>query len=299
MKTSKNPLVSVVMPTYNAGNFLCSAIDSILNQTYKNIEFIVVDDYSTDDTLKILKQYGKRIKVTTNKINLGISRSANIAINEAKGEFIARMDADDIASFDRIEKQVKFLISNKNVVAVGGQCELIDKYGIKIGEKLFPTDYKSIKSMIFANVPLQQPTLMVNKKLLPKNFVWYDNDFSSAEELELIFKLFKIGKVRNLPDFTLKYRMHNHNTSFINPKKTFYLTLKTRIKAIFKYGYMPSVSGTLTTIAQSIFILIMPNKFVYPVYLYIRGIKKFDLRNARINIDANIFSKKTFELAQA
>ena len=299
MKTSKNPLVSIVMPAYNAGDFLQASIDSILNQTYKNFEFIIVNDASTDETSKILKQYGKRIKVTTNKINLGISRSANIAISEAKGEFIARMDSDDIASLDRIEKQIKFLIKNKNVVAVGGQCELIDKDGIKIGEKLFPTDYKSIKSMIFANVPLQQPTLMVNKKLLPKNFVWYDNDFSSAEELELIFKLFKLGEVRNIKDVVLKYRIHDHNTSFINPKKTFYLTLKTRIKAIFKYGYIPSINGVLTSIAQIMFISIMPNRLIYPSYMYIRGIKKFDLRNARINIDANIFSKKTFELAQA
>ena len=155
------------------------------------------------------------------------------------------------------------------------------------------------KSMIFANVPLQQPTLMVNKKLLPKNFVWYDNDFSSAEELELIFKLFKLGEVRNIKDVVLKYRIHDHNTSFINPKKTFYLTLKTRIKAIFKYGYIPSINGVLTSIAQIMFISIMPNRLIYPSYMYIRGIKKFDLRNARINIDANIFSKKTFELAQA
>lgn len=287
MKTSKNPLVSIVMPAYNAGDFLRASIDSILNQTCKNFEFVIVNDASTDGTSKILNSYRKidaRIKVITNKINLGISRSANIAINEAKGQFIARMDSDDIASLDRIEKQIKFLIKNKNVVAVGGQCELIDKDGIKIGEKLFPTDNKQIKSMIFANVPLQQPTLMVNEKLLPKNFVWYDNDFSSAEELELIFKLFKLGQVRNLEDTVLKYRMHDHNTSFINPKKTFYLTLSTRIKAIFKYGYVPSIGGILTSIAQIIFIALMPSKWIYPVYTYVRGMRKIDLSLPKFNL---------------
>jgi len=178
---------------------------------------------------------------------------------------------------------IKFLIKNKNVVAVGGQCELIDKDSLKIGEKLFPTDNKQIRSMIFANVPLQQPTLMVNKNLLPKNFVWYDNDSSSAEELELMFKLFEIGQVRNLPDFILKYRMHDHNTSFVNPKKTFYLTLKTRIKAIFKYGYRPSVVGIFTTLAQIIFISLMPSKLIYPVYSYIRGMKKIDFNLPKFN----------------
>lgn len=274
------------MPAYNVGDFLRASIDSILNQTYKNFEFIVVNDASTDETSKILnfyKKQDKRIRIFTNKINLGISRSANIAIAEAKGQFIARMDADDIAISDRIEKQVEFLNKHKNAVAVGGQCELIDKDGLKIGEKLFPTDFKHVKQMIFANVPLQQPTLMVNKKLLPKNFVWYDNNFSSAEELELIFKLFKIGEVRNLKDIILKYRIHSMNTSFVNPKKTFYLTLKTRIKAILKYGYKPSAIGILTTIAQSIFILIMPNKFIYPVYMYIRGIKRIAFQPLRLN----------------
>lgn len=274
------------MPAYNAGDFLRSSINSILNQTYKNFEFIIVNDASNDETSKILNSYkkiDKRIKIITNKINLGVSRSANIAINEARGQFIARMDADDIAISTRIEKQVNFLVGNKNVVAVGGQCELIDKDDLKIGEKLFPTDFELIKSMIFVNVPLQQPTLMVNKKLLPKNFVWYDNDFSSAEELELIFKLFEIGQVKNLPDFILKYRMHDHNTSLINPKKTFYLTLKTRIKGITKYGYTPSLNGMLTTFAQVFFVLLMPNKWIYPVYTYVRGMKKTDLSLPKFN----------------
>lgn len=302
MKTSKAPLVSVVMPVYNAGDFLRASIDSMLNQTYKNFEFIIVNDASTDETSKILKQYkrqDRRVRIITNKINLGVSRSANIAINETKGEFIARMDADDIANSDRIEKQVNFLRRNKKVVAVGGQCELIDKDGIKIGEKIFPTDNNRIKNMIFSNVPLQQPTLMVNKNLLPKNFVWYDNDFSSAEELELIFKLFRLGEVRNLKDIVLKYRIHNHNTSFINPKKTFYLTVKTRIKGLTKYGYIPSLSGILTTCAQVLFISLIPNKFIYPIYTYIRGMRKINLTNVRINVDANIFFKKAFELAKA
>lgn len=300
MTKYKNPLVSIVMPAYNAGDFLCPSIESILNQTYKNFEFIIVNDASTDETSKILNKYkkiDKRLKVIKNKINLGVSRSANIAINEAKGQFIARMDADDIATPDRIEKQVKFLIKNKRAVAAGGQCELIDKDGIKIGEKRFPTDFDHIKSMIFANVPLQQPSLMVNKKLLPKNFVWYDNNFSSAEELELIFKLFKIGEVRNLKDTILKYRIHSMNTSFVNPKRTFYLTLKTRIKAISNYGYIPSIKGIVTTIAQLVFIILAPDKLIYPIYTYVRGMRKINTKTVRINLDVYSSYKKVFQLA--
>ena len=250
---NKKPLVSVVMPVFNAGDFLRPAIDSILNQTYKNLELILVDDASTDGSSKVLLEYkklGNKIHVYRNKKRFGVSRSASIGVAHSKGDFIARMDADDIAATDRIEKQVNFLLKSKEVVAVGGQCDLIDKKGVKFGEKRFPTSNKDIKSMIFSSVPLQQPTLMVNKALLPGDFVWYDENYSSAEELELLFKLFKFGKVRNLKDFILKYRMHDHNTSLANPKQTFYLTLKTRLIAVLKYGYIPSFKGVLTTLME-------------------------------------------------
>ena len=302
MKNSRKPLVSVVMPTYNAGSFLAASIDSILSQTYKNIEFIIVDDASNDKTPKVLRLYkklDKRVKIITNKINLGVSRSANIAVSSAKGKFIARMDSDDISTPDRIKKQVDFLTKNKKVVLVGGQCDLIDVNGIKTGEKTFPTENVRIKSMIFANAPLQQPSLMVNKNLLPENFVWYDNDFSSAEELELIFKLFKVGEVRNLKDKILKYRIHGGNTSFANPKKTFYLTLKTRIKGIIKYGYKPTLKGALSTIAQIIFMIVVPSKWIYPIYAYIRGMRKVDIKNVKINLDVFKPLKKVYQLAQA
>lgn len=301
MNLKRTPLVSVVMPTYNAGIFLRLAIDSILNQTYQNIELIIVNDFSNDKTAEILnfyKRQDKRIKVITNRINLGVSRSANIAISEAKGQFIARMDSDDMATSDRIEKQVNFLNKHKKVVAVGGQCELIDKDGEKIGAKKFPSDYKNIKSMVFSSVPIQQPTLMINKGLLPENFVWYDNNFTSAEELELIFKLFKLGSVRNLKSIVLKYRIHPNNTSLSNPKKTFFLTLKTRIKGVLNYGYVPTLSGILNTILQIIFVGLVPNRWIYPVYMYVRGMRKFRISNAKINLDVFKPLKKVYQLAQ-
>ena len=301
MKVNKKPLVSVIMPTHNAGDFLRFAIESILNQTYKNIELIIVNDASTDETSNILNllKSNRKVRIITNEVQVGVSKSANIGVSKARGEFIARMDSDDIAISTRFEKQVVFLTKNKNVVAVGGQCELIDSSGIKIGEKRFPIDNYHIKSMIFANVPLQQPTLMVNKKLLPNNFLWYDNNFSSAEELELIFRLFNIGEVRNLRDVVLRYRVHDHNTSLIDPKRTFYLTLKTRIKAVFKIRYTPTIRRVLITIAQLGYVTIIPDKWIYPVYVYIRGMRKIDISNAKINLDVFKPLKKVYQLVQS
>jgi len=296
----KQQLISVIMPVYNAGDFLRSAIESILNQTYKNLELIIVNDASTDNTSKIVSDYkkkDKRIISIKNEERLGVSRSASEGILKSKGNYIARMDADDISLPDRLEKQVSFLQKNPKVVAIGGQCELIDSYGARIGEKIFPTSFAKIKTMIFRNVPLQQPALMVNRKLLPSDFVWYDENYSSAEELELLFKLFKFGTVRNLDSYVLKYRIHPKNTSLSNPKKTFYLTLKTRIIGVLKYGYVPTISGMLTTLMQGVFITLIPSKMIYPTYAYIRGMKKINL--PRININFKPDPKGIFSLAKA
>jgi glycosyltransferase involved in cell wall biosynthesis len=286
------PLISVVMPVHNAGSFLLEAVESILNQTYKSLELIIVNDASNTDTSGILSSFkDKRIRVFKNKRRLGVTKSANLAIGKAKGEYIARMDGDDIASLDRIEKQVNFLSKNKDVVAVGGQCELINSNGIKIGEKRFPFGNDEIRKMIFSSVPLQQPTLMVNTKLLPGNFIWYDEDYSSAEELELLFKLFEFGEVRNLKDYLLKYRIHKGNTSLRNPKRTFFLTLKTRFLAITKYGYRPTFVGIVTTVAQTVLISFLPEAWIYPIYSIVRGTNKI---NVKINLDANVLLQKAF-----
>src|SRR3989344_7971206 len=159
----KLPLVSIVMPVYNAGDFLVEAVKSILNQTYKNFEFIIVDDASTDSSYSILKQYArkdKRIKLFNNTKNKGISISVKLAISKAKGEFIARMDADDISFPQRLEKQVEYLQKHLQTVAIGTQCLLIDKNGEIIGEKKFPQEFKDIYKYIYQFVPVQQPTLM-------------------------------------------------------------------------------------------------------------------------------------------
>lgn len=293
---SKSPLVSVVMPVRNAGNFLAEAITSILNQTYKNIELIIVNDASTDTTSKILTLLkDKRVRIFKNKKRLGVTATANIAISKARGIFIARMDGDDIANPKRIEKQVKFLNDHKNVVAVGGQCELIDAYGETFGTKDFPLTNLKIRKMIFSSVPIQQPTLMVARMRLPENFVWYDENYSSAEELELLFKLFKLGEVRNLNEYLLKYRIHKGNTSLKNPKKTFFLTLKTRLLAISKYGYRPTFGGVVATVAQTILVIMIPNSWIYPIYSMLRGMGK---PNVRIKPDVNVSLQKAFQLVK-
>ena len=151
MKSKKQtPLVSVIMPVYNADGYLVEAIESILNQTYQNFELIIVDDASTDNTEQMISQFkkqnSKKIKAIRLKKNLnkGGDACANLAFQKAKGQFIARMDADDIAHPKRLEKQLKFLLKNPDIFMVGSQAWVINKKGEIIGEKKVPLTSKEI-----------------------------------------------------------------------------------------------------------------------------------------------------------
>jgi glycosyltransferase involved in cell wall biosynthesis len=183
------------MPVYNAGEFLVDAIESILQQTYPNFEFVIVDDASTDDSYRILQSYAKRypkiIRLYRSRTNDGVSIAVKKAINHAKGSFLARMDADDISTPDRLSKQVSYLLRHPKTVALGGQCLIIDKDGTFIGKKTFPRQFAQIKKYIFQFVPVQQPTMMIAKDRLPKTFEYYVDGMNTAEEVELFFKLFQ------------------------------------------------------------------------------------------------------------
>lgn len=263
-----------MMPVYNAGEYLSAAINSILYQSYRNIEFIIVDDASSDSSYQIAKYYAardKRIKLLRNKKNMGISITAKRAMDHATGEYIARMDADDIALPQRLTKQITYLSRHPKTVAVGGQCLLIDKEGVVVGQKTFPTKYEDIYKYIFQFVPLQQPTLMIARKRLPANFQFYRDGMNTAEEIELIFKLFMYGKVENLPDTLLMYRVHEGNTSFKNIKKTFFLTMISRVQAVLDYGYKPTFSGIIITVAQTIMVLLLSQRVIFFLYAMTRN----------------------------
>ena len=264
------------MPVYNPGIHLIGAIESILNQTFIDFEFIIVDDASTDNSWKIIKSFAKkdnRIIPLKNKINLGVSLTSNIAISQAKGKYIARMDSDDISTPDRIRKQVDFLKNNPETVLIGGQCTIINENNQIIGEKKFPTTNKQINNMIFWAVPVQQGFMMINRSLLPKKFTWYSPSKFSAEEVDLYFNLLKFGQFANLNDNLYFYRQLSTSLSHQNPKKTFWITLKSRLRAI-NNGFYPSLIAILINILQIIIISVLPNHFIMSLWHYIRGIKK-------------------------
>ena len=136
MKTK--PLVSVIMPAYNAADVLPDAVNSVLKQTYNLLELIIVDDFSSDKTYEIAKAFmdrDKRVYVYKNDINCGVSRTRNYGVSIAKGDWIAFLDSDDMWREDKLEKQVKFLDENQDIGVVLTKAKIIDENGEELNDK--------------------------------------------------------------------------------------------------------------------------------------------------------------------
>lgn len=274
--TTVKPLISVVIPVFNGNGYLPAALISILNQTYKNIEVIAIDDGSIDNSFQILQNFAQRdsrLRVYQNKQNLNIANTLNRGFHLAKGQYLARMDADDIALPHRLEKQIKYLLAHPEVVIVGGQVKTIDVDGRPLGHKLFPKSDKKIREALFTSNPIQHPTAMINRSLVPKNFVWYDPSLPPAEDYDLFFRLGKFGKYHNLSSFVLKYRQYIGSSTFKNPVNTFSATRLVRSLAVTQYGYVPSRKAKLIHTLQVITITLIPDFLIYPIYVLVRGIR--------------------------
>ncbi len=281
----KKPLVSVIMPVYNAGKFLKPAIDSILGQTFQDFELIVVDDASSDNSLSVLKQYKKRypfkfkiIEMNRN-LNCGGDRCANEGLKIAKGTYIARMDADDVAHKNRLEKQVEYLRNNKEVFLVGSNAYVIDRNGRKIGEKNEPSTHEEIYNSYFSFHPLIHPTCMMRRSFKSKKFK-YKLKYNANNDYLTFFTLLCNGAVfHNLPEKLLYYRIHGKNDTFIHMKQKFLNTMRIRIKMIVKYGYRPGIKAVFLSLIQTTLFLFLPEKVLFTMYLTSRGIiKKPSLR---------------------
>lgn len=209
--------VSVIMTAYNSELTICEAIDSILNQSYSNLELIIVDDGSTDSTINLIKQYAdQRIKLFQLKENVGLARALNFGFSKVKGEFIARMDSDDVSTKDRIEIQVKFLHGNSEIDLVGSYAYLCDKNLNVIGELKKPLNFSLIKDYIKYQSPCIHPTWMFRKCILESNHL-YNEKLIVAQDYDFLARLVLNGiKINNIPQKTLYYRQIKSSSSSRN-----------------------------------------------------------------------------------
>lgn len=202
------------MPVYNAEKYVSEAIESILNQTYADFEFIIIDDCSTDTSYQILQKYSamdKRIKLLKNSQNSKLPKTLNKGISESIGKYIARMDADDISLPDRFSEQVEFMESHPDIGVCGTWIKefLNDTSNIvRIGND-YPTDSEQIMtSMLFYGCSIAHPTVIIRREVLSSLNLKYDESLAGvAEDYDLWTRLLCNGvKFANLPNFLLLYR---------------------------------------------------------------------------------------------
>ena len=234
---NNKPLVSVIMSVRNCEEFLKKCIISILSQSYKNIEFIIVNDASSDGTKTIINSFKeKRVKIISNKRRLGLTNSLNKALGIAKGKYIARMDGDDIAFKNRIRDQVNYMEKHKKVGVVGSWVKIIDQNNKIIGNLKFPVSNKSIKKYIFTSNPFRHSTVLIRKSLF-ELYGNYDKLLDGAEDYDLWLRFARFTKFANIPSYLLYYRFHTNQVSNKSESKVLISAIKSRVKAIFLYRY--------------------------------------------------------------
>lgn len=199
--------VSVVMPTYNAEKYLKEAIDSILAQTFTDFELLIVDDNSKDKTIDIIKSYqDPRIKLIEGP-NKGIAAALNKGIREARGKYIARMDADDISLPDRFKKQVEFLEKHEDISLVGSWFVIFPQNILRcFSEKITYLD-------LLRECCIAHPTVMFKKEIFIKYKLYYDENIAACEDYDLWSRAIQFIKIANIPEVLLKYRSSDTQAS--------------------------------------------------------------------------------------
>ncbi len=267
----KNPLVSVIIPAYNAESYIKIAIDSIQGQTYKNLEIIVIDDKSTDNTSSIVSTIAKkdeRIKLIKNETNIGIGGNRNKGIEKSNGDYICWQDADDISLPDRIQKQVDYLESHPEVGVVGGFITFFeDEYESKT--RRYAEDDHTLRSNIFKYNPVAQPACMVRKACY-KSVGLYDSSLRVSEDLDMMFRIGEKFKFGNLQEVVIKYRQSSGSLTSSNLKQMEKVTLMLRDKYRYSDSYHFSFLDMLYNAAQR-GSLHMPNSLRMKIFQLIRG----------------------------
>ncbi len=205
-----SPLVSVIMPVYNNEDYLAEAINSVLSQSYSNFEFLIVDDGSKDNSKNIIQQFSdKRITLIENKFNIGLPASLNKALKIANGEYIARMDGDDICLKHRLAKQIRYLEKHKEIDICGASISRIDKKG-KVFKRISknPRNNNQIKASTIFSPKLFHPTVIFRSSFIKRNNIQYDEHAIRVEDFKLwsdiIFNYDAL--FANIPTSVLKYR---------------------------------------------------------------------------------------------
>lgn len=242
-------LVSVIMTVFNEQPYMIhESILSILNQTYKNFELLIFDDSTNDDSKKAVDYFSsdKRVKIFREANRIGFVPSLNRGLTIAEGDYIARMDADDISLNNRFELEVEFLSQHSNVGVVGGQLNIINEKGEIISSRKYPCSGMKLFFYSAIRCPLAHPTIMMKKAIADDGFR-YDENLKTCEDLDLWLRLMNNGiKLVNIPETVLNYRVTDNFISKRSNRKQLENVALVRNRNFSKRYFFHSVMSCIT-----------------------------------------------------
>lgn len=232
------PLLSVLMPVYNASVFLQEAIQSVLDQTFDDFEFIIINDGSIDDSEFIIQRFqDKRIRYVKNDVNIKLIKTLNLGFALARGKYVARIDADDICKTNRFEKQIAYLENHPEIGVLGSHATIIDENNQQIGECIYPIEHDAIALDLVRYNPMIHPTIMVRTSIVKEEAILFDEHFVHAEDYELWTRLITKTKFANLADKLLLYRKHSAQISSVHTNEQLILNKQISINYLKKIGW--------------------------------------------------------------
>ncbi len=209
----REPLVSVITPVYNAGRYLRETIESVLKQTYKNIEFIIIDDCSSDDSNDIIKSFcDTRIVFLQNEKNMGIEVSSNKALDYCKGEYIIFLDDDDIIPYDRIEYQINIMERRNDIIVHGGGYALIDEESkiIYLADAKYVND-EYVKAKLFFNTCFVNGSAMCRMSTIRENGIRFIKESYGMQDYRFFVHMAQYGRIAYSDKALVLHRMHSNN----------------------------------------------------------------------------------------
>lgn len=274
MKSSSianHPLVSVLIPVYNGTEFLDEAIQSVLKSTYKNLEIILVDDGSSDQSRQKCQTYAhqyEHVSFYGFKKNQGMTRCLNFGVRKAKGKYIARINQDDIMMPQRLARQVTFLENHPDHVVVGGAIQLFTETETAFDTLRFPLTDQSIRGQWMQLSPYSDPTVMYRKSTWLKT-EGYSQFFWPADDVHMWYQLGSLGKMANLPSVLTKVRWHEDCGSLKSHRRQMIKTYEVHLWAS-EFIAQPTTPTRLFWLGQLAAGLLLPPTFNWWVYRIIR-----------------------------
>lgn len=314
----KQPLVSVLICAYNVEKYIEECVDALINQTYKNLEIIIVNDGSTDNTyiiLQALAERDNRIRILNLKENVGIISALNRGLKEVNGKYIARTDSDDIAKPDWIEKILSCLENNKNIIAMGSYLQILSEQGNgsnlskyydngQIWKK--PTEHKEIvEEMLFRN-PIHNNSMIMRSSIFNHYGLRFDNAYKHTEDYKFWLEVSRFGELANYPKALVYYRFHSNQTSSLHNKYQDLMAKKIRKIAINYYlsdlgvkrklGEIISFDDVMNIHSELAHLKLLENdiikKVIYDCYFSIEDYSVFNIVEFILNRNNFVFSRK-------